>query len=163
MSVRQGQILDDLSSLEKLKAHPAPFKARILATAIDVSLFLPVFILLFLLKGYLYAAPVLLAFLAYNIILECSSWHATIGKRFAGLKIIRDDGALITTQGAIIRNLVKLLIVCFPLPLLILHLFYVMAKDDRRKLVLHNKLAKARVIRVVRQATYDSYLTVILL
>lgn len=144
------QVLDDLSSLEKLKAKKAPLQARLLATAIDVSLFLPAFLLLLLLMGYSYAVGVIVAFLAYNIILEQSSWHATLGKRIIGLKVIRDDGLLITAQGATIRNLIKLLIILFPLSVLVLHLLYVVAKDDRRKITIHNKMAKARVIQVTR-------------
>jgi uncharacterized RDD family membrane protein YckC len=144
------QILDDLSSLEKLKARQAPLKARILATTIDVSLFLPLFLMMLLLVGYYYALAVAAAFLAYNILLESSTWHATLGKRIMGLKVIREDGKLVSKHGAAVRSLVKCLIIAFPLPLLILHLFYIIMKDDRRKLIVHNKLAKTRVIQVVR-------------
>lgn len=144
------QVLDDLSSLEKLKAQKAPLKVRLLATAIDVSLFLPTFLLFLLLMGYSYAVAVIVAFLAYNIILEQSSWHATLGKRILGLKVIREDGLLVTTQGATIRNLIKLLIILFPLAVLILHLLYIIHKEDRRELTIHNKIARARVIKVTR-------------
>lgn len=143
-------VLDDLSSLEKLKAHKPSLKPRLLATVVDVSLFLPLFLLMFLMVGVGYAIGVIILFLAYNIILEASSWHATLGKKISGLKVIREDGALVTLSGATIRNLVKLAIVLFPLPILILHLFYMVAKDDRREVPLHNKIAKARVIQVVR-------------
>jgi uncharacterized RDD family membrane protein YckC len=50
---------------------------------------------------------VIVVSIAYQVVLESSPWHATLGKKWLGLKVFDLNGGRLSPQKALLRTLVK--------------------------------------------------------
>ncbi len=81
------------------------------------------------------------AWLVYYILLESSSWQATLGKKALGMKVVTPDGGRPSFGRVAGRNTAKIL------SFLLLLIGFVMAGFTERKQGLHDLLANCLVVR----------------
>ncbi|MCL4705860.1 RDD family protein [bacterium] len=88
-----------------------------------------------------------LVYVAYCILMESSSMHATLGKRVVGAMVVSETGEPLTLKQALLRNLLKIL---SALPLF---MGFLMAAFSAKRQALHDKFAKTYVVSAPRKET----------
>jgi uncharacterized RDD family membrane protein YckC len=91
-----------------------------------------------LILGYLVTA----ALVIFNVVFLPERYGQTLGKRFLGIRIIREDGGHVTYRTAVLRHLTG-----YPLSLLIFGLGICWALWDVRQQGWHDKLARTLVVK----------------
>lgn len=86
-----------------------------------------------------------LVYVAYCILMESSSMHATLGKRVVGAMVVSETGEPLTLKQALLRNLLKIL---SALPLF---MGFLMAAFSAKRQALHDKFAKTYVVERAAQ------------
>lgn len=98
----------------------------------------PGFASVVLVIGYL----ITLALALFNCVYLCVRDGQSFGKRFIGIRIVREDGAPLSYRTAILRHLVG-----YPLSVLVLGLGVLWALLDRKQQGWHDKLAGTLVVK----------------
>ncbi len=91
-----------------------------------------------LILGYLVTA----ALVIFNVVFLTERYGQTLGKRFLGIRIIREDGEHLTYKTAVLRHIIG-----YPLSILTFGLGICWALWDPRQQGLHDKLARTLVVK----------------
>jgi len=120
----------------------ATFPQRLYAFNIDFLVFLVVLVpLSFLLEDNVaFWCAVILFVCLYHAVLESSSWQATLGKKYANLRVVNEQGEGLSFGRALLRIITKYL----SLLLFFGGFFMIYFRRDRKGL--HDVLAKTYVI-----------------
>ncbi|MEO9802741.1 MAG: RDD family protein [Reichenbachiella sp.] len=123
----------------------ATFPQRLLAFNIDMTVFLftvvPLFI--FVENDVIFLALFFSVICIYHAVMESSSWQATLGKKYAKLKVTDGQGNRPTFYRALLRIITKYL----SLLLFFMGFLMIYVRRDRRGL--HDVIAKTYVVDVV--------------
>lgn len=122
----------------------ASFFSRILASMLDVTIFIVIGLLLSAAFDFKAMMPILAALLFFNyIILPTTMWHATLGMAMTGLQLGNESEAPIGFVRSLFRTLFMTITLLFP-PLFLIVLF-----NERRR-ALHDMLSGCIVIDKTR-------------
>ena len=91
-----------------------------------------------LIIGYVITSGLILA----NLIVLCKKTGQTLGKRFLGIRIIREDGEPVSYRTVILRHLIG-----YPLSILIAGIGICWALWDARQQGWHDKIARTLVVK----------------
>jgi uncharacterized RDD family membrane protein YckC len=91
-----------------------------------------------LILGYFVTA----ALVIFNVVFLTERYGQTLGKRFLGIRIIREDGGSVTYKTALLRHLIG-----YPLSILLFGLGICWALWDVRQQGWHDKLAHTLVVK----------------